>query len=163
MNPAALRANLKSLKQGGVVIVDSDYFDQAELEKAGYKSNPLEDGSLTGFEVHQVPITKLNRNALHGMEMSMKDIDRCRNSFALGLTYWLYQRPMEPTIRGFEEKFAKKNPLIVEANVKSLRAGFNYGDITEAFIVNYVFRKPRPVNPASIGRSPATKQLRTAW
>ena len=149
MNPAALKTNLKDLKRGGILILDEDYFDKQELDKAGYKSNPLEDGSLVAYHVVKVALTTLNRNALEGMEMSQKDVDRCRNSFALGLVYWLYQRPLEPTIRGFQEKFGKKNPKIVEANVKSINTGYFYGETTEAFAVNY--RVPK-AHPAASGR-----------
>jgi 2-oxoglutarate/2-oxoacid ferredoxin oxidoreductase subunit alpha len=147
MNPAALRTNLKDLKRGGILILDEDYFDKQELEKAGYKTNPLEDGSLVAYHVVKVPLTTLNRNALEGMEMSQKDVDRCRNSFALGLVYWLYQRPLEPTIRGFQEKFGKKNPKIVDANVKSINTGYFYGETTEAFAVNYRVPKAHPGLP----------------
>jgi 2-oxoglutarate ferredoxin oxidoreductase subunit alpha len=147
MNPAALKTNLKDLKRGGILILDQDYFDQKELDKAGYKTNPLEDGSLVAYHVVKVAITTLNRNALEGMEMSQKDVDRCRNSFALGLVYWLYQRPLEPTLRGFQEKFGKKNPKIVEANVKSINTGYYYGETTEAFAVNYRVPKAHSGTP----------------
>jgi 2-oxoglutarate ferredoxin oxidoreductase subunit alpha len=147
MNPAALRTNIDDLKRGGILIVDSDYFDKAELEKAGYAANPLEDGSLSNFQLIRVPITKLNRHAIEGVQLSLKDVDRCRNTFALGLVYWLYQRPMEPTIRGFQEKFGKKNPGIVEANIRSLQAGYNFGETTEAMAVHYRVPKARIAAP----------------
>jgi 2-oxoglutarate ferredoxin oxidoreductase subunit alpha len=138
MNPAALKTNLKDLKRGGYLIVDEDYFDKEGLDKAGYKANPLEDGSLSSYHLVRIPITTLNREAIGKIEgMSLKDVDRCRNSFALGLVYWMYQRPMDPTIRGFQEKFGRKNPSIVEANVRSLKHGYYFGETTDAIAVHY--------------------------
>jgi 2-oxoglutarate ferredoxin oxidoreductase subunit alpha len=147
MNPAALKTNIRDLKRGGILIVDTDYFDDAELEKAGYKSDPLEDGTLASYHVVKVKITTMTRDALHGIEMSLKDVDRCRNSFALGLAYWLYQRPLEPTLRGFQDKFGKKDPKIVDANVRAIKAGYFFGETTEAFAVNYTVAKAKPSQP----------------
>lgn len=137
MNPAALKTNIKDLKRGGYLIVDSDSFGDADLAKAGYKSNPLEDGSLSGYSLVKVPITTLNRNAVEGLGLSLKDVDKSRNIFALGLVYWMYQRPMEPTLRGIKEKLGKKNPVLVESNTRTINAGWNYGETTEAIAVHY--------------------------
>jgi 2-oxoglutarate ferredoxin oxidoreductase subunit alpha len=137
MNPAALKTNIKDLKRGGYLIVDEDSFKDADLAKAGYKSNPLEDGSLANYKLVKVPITTLNRNAVDGLGLSLKDVDRSRNIFALGLVYWMYQRPMEPTLRGIREKFGKKNPVLVESNTRTLNAGWNFGETTEAIAIHY--------------------------
>ncbi|MBI3464181.1 MAG: 2-oxoacid:acceptor oxidoreductase subunit alpha [Planctomycetes bacterium] len=138
MNPAALKSNIKDLKRGGILIVDTDYFGDADLQKAGYKTNPLEDGSLNAYQVVKIPITTMNRDAIGQMPgLTLKEVDRCRNVFALGLVYWLYERPMEPTLRGIKEKLGKKNPVLVEANTKTLNAGYNFGDTTEAIAVHY--------------------------
>ncbi len=143
MNPAALKTNLKDLKRGGYLIVDEDYFDKEGLQLAGYQSNPLDDGSLNGYRLVRVPITKRNREAVgddlrkeDGKALSPKDIDRSRNVWALGLVFWMYQRPLDPTIRGIREKFAKK-PAVVEQNVRTLKAGYNFGETTEAIAVHY--------------------------
>src|SRR5215472_6534355 len=96
MNPAALKTNLKDLEPSGILIVNSDAFGTGDLHKAGYKSNPLEDSSLKGFRVVKVPINKLNREAVKSCNLSPREADRCKNFFALGLVYWLYERPLEP-------------------------------------------------------------------
>jgi 2-oxoglutarate ferredoxin oxidoreductase subunit alpha len=142
MNPAALKTNLKDLESGGLIIANSDAFTFHDLHKAGYTSNPLEDGSLAGYRVVQVPINTLNREAVKDVKLSPREVDRCKNFFALGLVYWLYERPMEPTLRWIREKFAK-NPAILEANTRTLKAGYHYGETTELFPVQY--RVPRAV------------------
>ncbi len=132
MNPAALKANFLDLEPGGVIIVDSDTFTASNLRKADYESNPLEDGSLRGYELHPVPITELNRHALEDLEgLSRKEIDRSRNFFALGLSFWLFDRPLDTTLQWIETKFASR-PAVVEANTRALRAGYHYGDTSEA-------------------------------
>jgi 2-oxoglutarate ferredoxin oxidoreductase subunit alpha len=136
MNPAALKTNVKDLKRGGYLIVDEDYFDKDGLEKAGYQSNPLDDGSLSAYRLIRIPITTYNRRAAEGLGLSQRDVDRTRNVWALGLVYWMYQRPLEPTVRGIQEKFAKKPP-VVEANIRTLKAGYNYGETTDAIAVHY--------------------------
>lgn len=143
MNPAALKTNLKDLEKGGLLIVNSDAFTFNDLRKADYATNPLEDGSLSGYRVVPVPINTLNREALKDIRLSPREVDRCKNFFALGLVYWLYDRPLEPTLRWIREKFAK-NPAILEANTRALKAGFHYGETTELFQVQY------RVPPASI-------------
>ena len=136
MNPAALKKNLKELKRGGVLIVNSDSFDQKNLNLAHYESNPLQDDSLSGYELHQVPITSLTVNALEGLPLSPKEVSRCKNFFALGLMYWLYDRPIKNTQDWIKEKFSK-NPDYIEANTKALQAGYNFGEITEVFTTRY--------------------------
>lgn len=136
MNPAALKTNLKDLESGGILIVNSDAFDHSNLHKAGYKANPLEDGSLKGYRIIRVPINKLNREAVAEVKLSPREADRCKNFFALGLVFWLYERSMEPTLRWIRDKFGK-NPAVLEANTRSLKAGYNYGETTEALPVHY--------------------------
>ncbi|MCZ7603819.1 MAG: 2-oxoacid:acceptor oxidoreductase subunit alpha [Melioribacteraceae bacterium] len=136
MNPAALKVNLRNLKPSAVIIVNSDAFDLKNLKTAQYDSNPLEDGSLDGFRVHQVPITSLTSNALKETSLSTKEIQRCKNFFALGLMYWLYNRPLEPTQKWIDAKFAK-SPQFVEANNIALKAGYYFGEQTEIFTTRY--------------------------
>ena len=138
MNPAALKTNLADLKRGGTLIINIDEFDKGNLQKAGYEVNPLEDGQmLAGYHVHKVPMTRLNRDAVNGLGLSLKDQDRSRNLFALGLVYWLYDRDAKPTEEWIQDKF-KKKPEVVEANLRALRGGFNYGFSTESFTTHYV-------------------------
>jgi 2-oxoglutarate ferredoxin oxidoreductase subunit alpha len=136
MNPAALKTNLKDLQSGGILLVNSDAFNFNDLQKAGYKVNPLEDGSLLKYRLIKVPINTLNREAVSEMKLSPREADRCKNFFALGLVYWLYERPMETTLRWIRDKFAK-NPAVMEANTRSLKAGWNYGDTTETLPIQY--------------------------
>lgn len=137
MNPAALKTNINDLKRGGTLIVNEDEFNKGGLQKALYESNPLDDEQLMAkFRVHKVPMTRLNRDAVEGLGLSVKDGDKCRNFFALGLSYWLYDRDPKPTEDWIKAKFAKK-PEVVEANLRALRAGMNYGFSTESFTVHY--------------------------
>ncbi len=136
MNPAALKTNLADLDSGGALIVNQDAFDKKDLEKAGYAANPLEDGSLEGYNLFKVPMTTLTRGAVEGLGLSVKEADRCRNFFAMGLIYWLYGRDSSPTLRFIESKFGSK-PDVAEANRKALNAGWNYGETTEAFVSHY--------------------------
>jgi 2-oxoglutarate ferredoxin oxidoreductase subunit alpha len=136
MNPAALKTNVKDLEPGGILIVNADAFGASDLHKAGYKTNPLEDGSLRGYRVFAVPITKLNRAALADIKLTPREADRCKNFFALGLVYWLYERSMEPTLKWIRDKFVK-SPAVMEANSRTLKAGYNYGETTEALPVHY--------------------------
>lgn len=136
MNPAALKTNLKDLQKAGILIVNSDAFTTSDLHKAGYKENPLEDGSLKDYRTYRIPINKLNREAVAEVKLSPREADRCKNFFALGLVYWLYERPLEPTLRWIREKFAK-NAAVLEANTRSLKAGYNVGETTEALPVHY--------------------------
>ena len=136
MNPAALKKNLPELKKNGMIIVNSDAFDSKNLKLAHYDSNPLEDNTLDGITVFTVPITSLTENALKDTKLSVKEIASCKNFFALGLMYWLYNRPLENTHKWIEEKFAK-NPEFIDANKKALHAGYNYGEMTEVFTTRY--------------------------
>ena len=132
MNPAALKTNLGELKPGGILIVNTNDFNKRNLTKAKYETNPLEDDSLAGYRVIEVELQRLNRQALEDIELTNKNRDRCKNLYALGLVYWMFSRPLEPTIQWLEKKFAKK-PAIVEANIRALKAGYNYADITGIF------------------------------
>jgi 2-oxoglutarate ferredoxin oxidoreductase subunit alpha len=136
MNPAALKANIGDLPVGGTVIVNTDEFSKRNLIKVGYEANPLEDDSLSSFQVHAVAMATLTQGALAETGLSKKDAERSKNMFALGLLSWMYHRPTEGTERFLREKFARK-PDIAEANVLAFRAGWNYGETTEAFAVTY--------------------------
>ncbi|HKB35134.1 MAG TPA: 2-oxoacid:acceptor oxidoreductase family protein, partial [Gemmataceae bacterium] len=140
MNPAALKTNIKDLEPGGILIVNKDAFGTSDLHKAGYKNNPLEDGSLKGYRVHAVPVTTLNREAVSEFKLSPREADRCKNFFALGLIYWLYERSLDPTLKWIKEKF-HKNLAVMEANSRTLRAGYNYGETTETMPVHYRIAK----------------------
>jgi 2-oxoglutarate/2-oxoacid ferredoxin oxidoreductase subunit alpha len=140
MNPAALATNLTDLRTGGILIVNSDAFEPKGLEQAGYENNPLEDGSLKQYRVHNVPMTKLTRASVEGLALSQKEKDRCRNFFAMGLVFWLYDRPLDPTLRYIDEKFGKK-PEIAQANTAALKAGYHYGETVEA--INTQFHVPK--------------------
>ncbi|HPI38490.1 MAG TPA: 2-oxoacid:acceptor oxidoreductase subunit alpha [Ignavibacteriaceae bacterium] len=142
MNPAALKVNLKDMKSNGTILVNSSAFDTKNLKLAKYDSNPLEDGSLQGYQLISVPITQLTMGALEGLDISLKEKERCKNFFALGLMYWLYNRPIEGSSKWIETKFAKK-PLIVEANKKALKAGYYYGEHTELFTTRYDVHKAK--------------------
>jgi 2-oxoglutarate ferredoxin oxidoreductase subunit alpha len=145
MNPAALRANLADLPGGGLLIVDSDEFTPRNLAKVGYATNPLEDGSLEGWRVVSVPLTSMTLDALADSGLGKKEAERSKNMFTLGLLSWMYHRPTEGTIRFLERQFRRK-PEIAAANIAAFRAGFNYGETTEAFAVSYEV-KPAPMAP----------------
>lgn len=148
MNPAALAANLKDLEPGGVLIINTDAFTQKNLQKAHYTSNPLEDDTLKNFQVHLVPLTTLNKNALQDVEgLSAKDVDRSKNFFALGLTFWMFDRSLEPTVEWIAKKFTR-TPEIAEANKRALRAGYNFGDTTRTFQRRYRVR-PAKLRPGT--------------
>ena len=134
MNSAALKANLKNLHQGGIIIASLDGFDAKNLKLAGYPdgANPLEDGSLDNYIVFPVPVLQLTREALKESGLTSREVDRCRNMFVLGLLYWLYTLPLDSTIATLHAKF-KKNLLMAEANIKAMTAGYNFGDETELF------------------------------
>jgi 2-oxoglutarate/2-oxoacid ferredoxin oxidoreductase subunit alpha len=136
MNPAALKVNVADLKANGILIVNSDAFQEADLKKAHVTVNPLEDHSLDKFRVFPVELERLTRAALEHLGLDAKSMDRCKNFFALGMCYWLYNRSMEPTVRWIEGKF-KKKPLLAEANVLAMKAGYAYCEATEAFQVSY--------------------------
>ena len=137
MNPAALKVHLPDVPKGGMILVNTDEFNEANLKKAGYAANPLQDGSLSAYRVMEVPIGTLNARALSDLGMTAQEVDRSKNMFALGLMYWMYSRPMDTTLKYFEERYGKRNPKAVEANTKTLKAGYNYGETTEMFAQHY--------------------------
>jgi 2-oxoglutarate ferredoxin oxidoreductase subunit alpha len=143
MNPAALKANLMDLPGGGLLIADSDEFTPRNLAKVGYASNPLEDGSLQGWQLVAVPLTSMTTDALADSGLGKKEAERSKNMFTLGLLSWMYHRPTEGTIRFLERQFRRK-PAIAAANIAAFRAGYNYGETTEAFAVSYEI-KPAPM------------------
>jgi 2-oxoglutarate ferredoxin oxidoreductase subunit alpha len=141
MNPAALKVNLDDLEPGGILITNTDAFNENNLKKAGYAQNPLEDGTLSGYRLFKLPITTLNRAALRDeVKLPSKEIDRSKNFWALGLMYWLYDRPLDPTQRWIEAKF-KRNPEVAKANQTALKAGFAYAEAAEIFTTHYRVRK----------------------
>src|ERR687894_1040046 len=142
MNPAALKVNLSDLEDGGTLLINTDEFNKENLKKADYKSNPLEDETLKGFRVHKLPITTVNIRALQeaGVKLSRKEMDRCKNFFALGILYWLYDRPMEPTLEWIKTRF-KKNEEVMRANEVALKTGYNFADTTEVFTTHYKVKK----------------------
>src|SRR5215510_7733649 len=123
MNPAALKMNVPDLKTNGILIVNTDNFKETDLKKAQMTVNPLEDRSLEGYRLFPVELTKLTRLALAELGLDAKSMDRCKNFFALGMCYWLYNRSMDPTYRWLDEKFGKK-PVLAEANKLAMKAGY---------------------------------------
>jgi len=142
MNAAALKVNLGSLVDGGAIIANTEGFNDKNLKLAGYPSNPLKDGSLSKYQVYEVDISKLTALALQDMNLSSKITDRSKNFFALGMMYWMYNRPIDPTADWIKNKFASK-PEIMEANLRVLKAGWNYGETTEIFTVRYTVGKAK--------------------
>ena len=140
MNPAALVTNLVDLVTGGILIVNKDAFDEKGMLQAGYKVSPLEDSSLDGYQVFPVEMTRLTRLAVEGLGLGLKESDRCRNFYAMGLTFWLYDRSLEPTLRYIDDKFGKM-PAVAEANRRALKAGYNYGETTDAMASQYAVQK----------------------
>jgi 2-oxoglutarate ferredoxin oxidoreductase subunit alpha len=137
MNPAALVTNLRLLRDGGTVIVNEDAFNDKNLKLASLTTDPLEDGSLAKYQVHRVAINKLTARALEDMNLSTRMVDKTKNFFALGLMYWMYNRPIDQSIRFIKEKFGAKDPDLAEANLRVLKAGYNFGDTTEVFTTRY--------------------------
>ena len=142
MNPAALQANLADVPPGATIILNTDAFTARNLEKAGYAANPLDDGSLDGWNVVRVPLTSLTTGALEGFDITKKEAERAKNMFALGLMSWLYGRPTEATVGFLQSKFGRR-PVLAEANVAAFKAGWNYGETTESFAVSYEVRPAR--------------------
>ncbi len=144
MNAAALKVNLKSLKQGGIIIANIEGFDSKNLRLANYPEgvNPLEDGSLNGYELYKVDVTKMTREALKEIQMGVKEKDRAKNMFVLGFVYWLYNRDLNSTIAFLNDKFGKKKDIL-DSNLKALQAGYNYGDTVEAFTARYIVEKAK--------------------
>ena len=148
MNPAALKANVRDVPKGATIIVDTDAFNDRTLQKAGYPANPLEDGSLHDYHLHEVALTSMTVGALKGIEgVTPREAERSKNFFALGLMSWLYHRPTDGTIDFISKKFAKR-PEIVEANTRAFRAGWNYGETSEDFAVSYEIA-PAPLAPGT--------------
>jgi len=143
MNPAALMSNIDDVPSNGVIIVDKEAFSEANLKKAGYKTNPLTDHSLDKYQVFQVDVTKLTTGALHDTGLNNRAVFRCRNLFVLGMISWLYQRPIESTMKWLDGRF-RKTPELLDANLRALKAGYNYGETTEMFASSY------EVQPAKI-------------
>lgn len=139
-NPAALKVCLAEVKKGGVIIVNEDSFGKTDLKKAGYEENPLDNNSLVGYRLFRVPVSRLNREALAQSGLGPKEVDRCKNFFALGLLFWLYGRSMEPTLDWIDEKFGK-NPAVAKANIAAMKAGFYYGETCEIFVSSYQVEK----------------------
>jgi 2-oxoglutarate ferredoxin oxidoreductase subunit alpha len=136
MNPAALKTNVADLKANGILIVNTDNFKETDLKKAQMTSNPLEDHSLDGYRLFQVDLTRLTRIALRDLGLDTKSMDRCKNFFALGMCYWLYNRSMDATYKWLDDKF-KDKPALVEANKLAMKAGYSYCEATEQFQVSY--------------------------
>ena len=136
MNPAALKMHIKDLKTGGILIVNKSNFTAKNLKMAGWESNPLEDDSLMDYMLYDIEISRLLANATEDMDITSKTIERAKNFFGLGLLYWMYGRPIEPTIEWLKKKF-KKRPELIEANTRALKTGYNFGDITESFATQY--------------------------
>ncbi len=147
MNPAALKADLALLEKAGTVIVNEDAFIQRNLDKAGYTSNPLEDGTLDGYQVYKVPMTSITVRAVEELGLTRKEAERSKNMFALGLLSWMYGRPTDVTLNWLHEKFGDK-PQVFDANVAAFKAGYNFGETTELFAHSYLV-KPAPAKPGT--------------
>lgn len=132
MNPAALKANIRDLKKGGVLILDTDQFTDKNLTRVGYKTNPVEDGSLSGFKVHKVDISGITIKSIEELGLNQRAAVRCKNFFALGLVYWMYNRSLEHTLKWIDAKFKGKDQL-ADANRRALKAGYHYGETVEVF------------------------------
>src|SRR5262245_39607824 len=143
MNPAALKANIAELAPGGTLLVNSDTFEERNLDKAGYSANPLEDGSLAAFRVIQVPMTSMTLEATKELGVKPRDAERSKNLFALGLVSWMYTRPVEDTIEWIETKFASRE-MVKTANLAAFKAGYNFGETAE------LFEHPYEVAPARL-------------
>src|SRR4030095_1190858 len=142
MNSAALKMNLSNLKKGGIIIANTAGFDSKNLKLAGYEKNPIEDGSLDGYNLIKIDVTKLTRDAIEDIQLGVKEKDRCKNMFVLGFLYWMFDRPMENTIDFIQTKFSK-NEHVREANLRALKAGYNFGDTTETFTTRYHVEKAK--------------------
>jgi 2-oxoglutarate ferredoxin oxidoreductase subunit alpha len=156
MNAAALKSNLEFVKPGGILILNTAGFDARNLKLSGYEVNPLDDDQLSKYLTYKIDITKLTREALLESEIGTRDKDRSKNMFVLGFIYWLYNRSTESTISFIERKF-KGNSAIKEANIKALKSGYYYGDITEAFSSRFKVKpaKMKPGTYRSITGNPA--------
>lgn len=143
MNPAALRVNIGDLKPDGILIANSHAFTDKNLERAGYTSNPLEDGSLEAFRVYQVDITTMTLTAISEQGLNQRAAVRCKNFFALGLVYWMFNRPLSHTVDWIESKFRARDSDVADANLAALKAGYHYGETAEVFTHSYIVPKAR--------------------
>lgn len=144
MNPAGLKANLRDVQKGSIIIANSDTFTQGNLDKAGFESNPLEDGSLEGYQLYPIPMTSLTVEALKDSGVGKKDAERAKNMFALGVMSWLFHRPVDTTLGSIRKRFAKLPEEVIEANIAAFKAGLNFGETTELFVSSF------SVKPASL-------------
>ncbi|HUP85830.1 MAG TPA: 2-oxoacid:acceptor oxidoreductase subunit alpha [Acidimicrobiales bacterium] len=147
MNPAALKSELHDVTAGGTLLVNSDAFDERALQKAGYATNPLTDGSLSGFTVYEVPMTSMTLEAAKPTGAKPRDAERSKNFFALGVVSWMYTRPVEDTIEWIAKRFAK-NPIVRDANLLAFKAGYNFGETAELFATPYEVH-PAPLEPGT--------------
>ncbi len=159
MNPAALRANLGALPKGATVIVNVDAFEERNLQKAGYQTNPLADGTLSPYTVYEVPMTSITTEVSKDAGVKPRDAERSKNFFALGLISWMYTRPIEGTLRWIEEKYGSK-PLVLEANLRAFKAGYHFGETAELFESGYEIR-PAVLEPGEYVN--VTGNTATAW
>src|SRR5436190_12697993 len=159
MNPAALRSELHHLESGGTLIVNVDTFDDRNLAKAGYRDNPLGDGSLEGFTVYEVPMTSLTKGAVTPLGVKPRDADRSKNFFALGLVTWMYTRPIEPTLQWITERFGK-TPQVADANTAAFKAGHAFGETAELFDHPY---QVKPAHQAPGTYTNITGNVALAW
>ena len=141
MNPAALKANLGDLRPDGIVVVNTSAFKSRDLDKAGYEQNPLEDGSLDKYRLYEVDITTLTLNAIADCGLNQRSAVRCKNFFALGLVYWMFNRSIEHSVEWIEQKFGPRDETVAKANEMALKAGYYYGETAEVFTQNFVVKK----------------------
>jgi 2-oxoglutarate ferredoxin oxidoreductase subunit alpha len=159
MNPAALKANLPELPQGAMIVANEDAFNKRNLEKAGYSSNPLEDGSLSAYRLHRIPMTTLTTRAVEGIEgTSSRDAGRAKNLFALGVLSWMYGRPTDITERWIQQKFGAKPP-VAQANLQAFKAGWSFGETAELLDVQYHVARATDVPPGTYRNLNGTKAL----
>jgi len=147
MNPAALQTNLSDLKQNGILIVDKEEFNEVNLKKADYTTNPLEDGSLAKYQVYPIEITRMTTSALEALNLPNRSVMRSRNFFALGVVSWLFQRPIDNTVQWISQRF-KRNTEVLEANTRALNGGYNFAENTEMFASSYAV-KPAQIAPGT--------------
>lgn len=159
MNPAALKANLTNLKPACTIILDIDSFATKSIEKAGFGGNPLEDETLSDYKVIEAPITSLTKSSIANLGLDNKSMVRCKNMFALGMVYWLFNEPLEETIGFFENKFAK-NPVLAEANTTALRTGHNFAETVDALTSSFIVH---PAKKAPGTYRNITGNQATAW
>ncbi len=136
MNAAAYKVNIKRLKKGGILIINTSGFDTKNLRLAGYENNPLQNGEISNYTVHEIDVTRLTREALEGLPLGIKEKDRSKNMFVLGFLFWMYSKSLDSTNNFLKEKFSK-DQVILDANIRSIQAGYNYGDTTETFTTRY--------------------------